>query len=122
MRMTYQVAKQPNAIAGLEALLVEQQERRLELRPPQRAMPDSPRVAARALHERATDVRSSIGIEAESLSPVETCTRAREELGLCVCHAAPALMVAARPLAPFAPELPYLRSTPGPLDVCVAQA
>ena len=94
-------------------------------------MPDSPRVAARALHERATDVRSSIGIEEESLSPVETCTRAREELGLCVCHAAPALMVAARPLAlfapelplaPFAPELPYLRSTPGPLDVCVAQA
>ena len=46
-------------------------------------MPDSPRVAARALHERATDVRSNIGIE-ESLDPVETCTRAREELGLCV--------------------------------------
>ena len=96
-------------------------------------MPDSPRIRNhglerreqdspdKRLHERATDVRSNIGIE-ESLDPVETCTRAREELGLCVCHAAPALMVAARPLAPFAPELPYLRSTPGPLDVCVAQA
>ena len=79
-------------------------------------MPDSPRVAARALHERATDVRSNIGIE-ESLDPVETCTRAREELGLCVCHAAPALIiVAARsppsPL-PVAPRLPLM---------CVAQA
>ena len=87
MRMTYQVAKQPNAIAGLEALLVEQQERRLELRPPQRAMPDSPRIRNhglerrdedrpdKRLYERAADVRSNIGIDAESLSPVQTCAQ-----------------------------------------------
>ena len=100
---------------GLEALLVEQQERRFELRPPQqRAMPDSPRVKNlglerreedspdKRLHERATDVRSNIGIE-ESLDPVETCTRAREELGLCVCHAAPALIIVAARSPPSSP-------------------
>ena len=71
-------------------------------------MPDSPRVAARALHERATDVRSNIGIE-ESLDPVETCTRAREELGLCVCHAAPALII----VAARSPPSPPAGRTPG---------
>ena len=94
-------------------------------------MPDSPRVRTqrrevtqrreedspdKRLHERATDVRSNIGIE-ESLDPVETCTRAREELGLCVCHAAPALIIVAlaRPLRPLpvAPRVP---------EMCVAQA
>ena len=93
-------------------------------------MPDSPRVRNRGLerreqdspdkrlHERATDVRSNIGIE-ESLDPVETCTRAREELGLCVCHAAPALMVAAA----RSRLQPYLNvgATPVP-EMCVAQA
>ena len=47
------------------------------------SMPRSPRVAIRVWHERAADVRATIGIE-EELSPVETCTRAREELGMCV--------------------------------------
>ena len=77
---------------------------------------DSPRVRNlglerhdedRRLHERAADVRSNLGIE-ESLDPVETCTRAREELGLCVCHAAPALIIVASrsPASPRAGRIP----------------